>query len=79
MADTLYVGYLVLGFGFVVLVQVLVNSGILRYIAIDMNGHYFYLPYGPSQLVCPISLLPDLESGCSETGMRIALLYSFLV
>ena len=74
MADTLYVGYLVFGLGFIVLVQVLVNSGILRYIVIDVNGHYFYLPYGPSQFVCPISPLPDLESCCSETGKRIALL-----
>ena len=70
MADTLYVGYLVFGFGFIVLVQVLVNSGILRYIVIDVNGHYFYLPYGPSQFMCPISLPPDLASCCSEIGMR---------
>jgi hypothetical protein len=68
MADTPYVGYLVLGFVFVVLVQVLVNSGILRYIVIDVNGHYFYLPYGPSQFMCPISLLSDHGSCYSEIG-----------
>ncbi len=71
MADALNVGYLVFGLGFVVLVQVLVNLGILRYIVFDVNGHYFYLPYGPSQFMCPISLLPDLASCYSETGMRI--------
>jgi hypothetical protein len=68
MADTPYVGYLVFVFVFVVLVQVLVNSGILRYIVIDVNGHYFYLPYNPSQFMCPISLLPDHASCYSEIG-----------
>ncbi len=70
MADTLYVGYLVFGFGFVVLFQVLVNSGILRCIVIDVNGHYFNLPYGPSQFMCPIFPLQDLVSGSGEIGMR---------
>ena len=57
-------------FGLAVLVQVLVNSGIIRYIEIVVNEHNFCPPYGPSQFMCPISILPDLASCCSEIGMR---------